>query len=187
MKKLFLASALLISATMLADTSIVHFYTQTRDLSQVALVLNAQPHLANQVTTDGVTPLHELAGHTSFSAVFGPGEAAGLVKVLLHYDANPSAVDSDGNTPLHLAARAASVAVANLLHEAGASSHAVNKAGETPKDIVNKQLGRATPARVGIDTDFQQVAQGLLRITTPTMPLEQLRITSPSPGPKANG
>ena len=167
MKKFLLLASMLV-ANASANTPIVRLYLNSRDLTQIAQVLQSQPHFASQAQTDGVTPLHELASHTPFSQAFGPGEAAKLAQVLLTFGANPCATDCYGNTPLHIAARAANVAIATLLHQAGASSHVQNKDGRTPEGIVALQLARATPTRVGIDDQYRAIALDLLRITTPS-------------------
>ena len=45
---------------------------------------------------------------------------------------------SDGNTPLHLAAMAASTTLVDVLLKAGADEMAVNDKGETPIDVVER-------------------------------------------------
>ena len=175
MKKLLLFAGLFALNLSADDTAIVRLYVHTRNLSQINMILQAQPHLVNQRLPGGITPLHELATHTHFSQVFAPAEAAQLAQLLLDRGADPTATDDNGNTALHTAALAGSPIVAAVLHQAGASSHTQNNAGLTPNDIVQQQLARATPTRVGIDSQFRAIALGLLRITTP------------SPGPKVQG
>ncbi len=166
MKKILLF-AYMLASSLSANTAIVRQYLNTRDLTQIAAILQAQPFLANQALSGGITPLHEIAAHTSFSQVFHQSETAPLAEVLLLSGANPLATDRDGNTPLHTAARAGNRGVAALLHLHGASSKTTNSAGQTPEAIVRAQLGRTTPALVGIDGEFRAV-EALLRMTTPS-------------------
>ncbi len=87
------------------------------------------------------------------------------VMTLLTNGADPRCVDSDGNTPLHYAARAAQPVVAALLCDAGAPIDVTNNEGQTPLAIAsaagkcesvrfllerhaNPQVERAQPAIV---------------------------------------
>ena len=168
MKKTLFSLALLASSSLHAGTYIIDKYLASRDFEKVAAELTANPSVANQVLSDGTTPLHELAMHTPFTTVFNPFEAAQLAEILLLAGAQARAIDRDGNTPLHIAARSGSVGIANMLHHHGASSTTKNNAGDTPQDIAERQSARATPNTVGIDGAFRSVALDLLRITTPS-------------------
>ena len=57
------------------------------------------------------------------------------VMTLLTNGADPLAVDAEGNTPLHHAARSSDAGVAALLHDAGAPLDAVNQEGLSPLGV----------------------------------------------------
>ncbi len=170
MKKILslLCAALVLGAPLHAGSAIIHMYSANRSLEMVAQVLKAQPHWLLASDHNGATLLHEIARHTAFSAVMTPGEATALAKLLIAAGAPLNAQDSDGNTPLHLAAHAGNASLVAVLHRAGASSQVTNMAGKTPIDLVDAQLARQTPVRVGIDDDFRAAQLSLLRITTPS-------------------
>jgi ankyrin repeat protein len=61
-----------------------------------------------------------------------------LVKEILGNGADLRATNSDGNTPLHLAAFMCHQEVVELLIEHGAEIDRKNNRGETPLDVVNQ-------------------------------------------------
>ena len=78
------------------------------------------------------------------------------VMTLLTNGADPLAVDADGNTPLHHAARSSDAGVAALLHDAGAPLDALNSDGVSPLGVAcsagNWRLARFLLER-GASTD----------------------------------
>lgn len=85
----------------------------------------------SRVDDAGYAPLHTAAAlrmkHLSNSTA-----ACEIAKVLLTTGAQPNQVDSEGNTPLHWAARSGDVAVARALLYGNAKLDAINNRGETP-------------------------------------------------------
>jgi ankyrin repeat protein len=69
----------------------------------------------------------------------GPAKA---IKLLLDAGAKIDAVDDEGDTPLHEAARIGSVRGAEILVARGAKVNAKNKAGETPLSIAKQSEHR---------------------------------------------
>lgn len=67
--------------------------------------------------------------------MFGARGCIAGTACLLHYGANPVAVDVDKNTPLHYAAAFGSDDVVRLLLAYGASTQLVNAQGLTPHDM----------------------------------------------------
>ena len=71
------------------------------------------------------------ASHVLGPVIFsnGPGD---MVRLLHEHHADVDAVDSDGNTPLHVAAQRGNVAVLDVLLAFGANVYARNHSGKTP-------------------------------------------------------
>ena len=63
------------------------------------------------------------------------------VRLLLAGGADPDAVDDDGNHALHLAASGGDATAVEILLDHGASTRAVNYAGETPWDATQRGAG----------------------------------------------
>jgi ankyrin repeat protein len=90
---------------------------------------------------DGETPLHTVCDNLAWMVETYDGfpeidnghlEALGIVRLLLHHQADPSAKDKDGNTPLHSAAGAGDNHTVALLLEQGADVSAKNIPGHSP-------------------------------------------------------
>ena len=162
MKKILLTLGLLITPSLHAGTRIVALYLENRNMQQVRNVLAAQPQFAFELLDGRRTPLHELAGHTSVSTVLMPFEVCQLASALLNAGAYPNAQDCEGNTALHIVARADNYAFASMLRERGARRDIPNAAGNTPVEVAQAQRGRQTPMIVGLENEFEKVRQRLL-------------------------
>jgi ankyrin repeat protein len=79
----------------------------------------------------------------------GSGHEA-VARLLINTAADISAIDSGGNTPLHLAAWQGCEAVARMLIDRGADIVAADQYGMTARDVANK-LGHETVVRLLID------------------------------------
>jgi ankyrin repeat protein len=98
--------------------------------------------------TTGQTPLH----YAVYEACVRAYDYVHMT--LLDYGANPNVQNVDGDTPLHIAARLASVTkgfqegsweAANRLCRYGANPLIANKKGETPLSIVEEKVARNEP------------------------------------------
>lgn len=88
-----------------------------------------------------------------------------VLRLLLERGASPAAIDSTGNTPLHLAARWGLKDAAVLLSEAGGSVPALHDGnGQTPLDCAIDHTGS------------EAVALALARSALPTAPTDRVRL-----------
>jgi len=94
------------------------------------------------------SPLYA-ACHPTVHKEAGPDKAHGLVecaKVLLEAGANANATDDSGRTPLHVAARAGSVALVRELLASNANPHAQTAAGETAERLAMERVSHSDHA-----------------------------------------
>ncbi|MGD9712406.1 MAG: ankyrin repeat domain-containing protein [Thermomicrobiales bacterium] len=97
-------------------------YSKHDSLALYLLQSGANPNVKTGVYIDGtgeITPLHYAADRPK------------LVEAFLKYGAHVNAKNSDGDTPLHVAARESSVESVRLLVRAGADVNAEDKEGRT--------------------------------------------------------
>jgi hypothetical protein len=125
----------------------LHIAVMERKEEVISLLLKAGANIEAK-DGHGRTPLHwgpfayirqpmhiyEKLGEPHETVFTDPGPAKGIV-LLLNAGAKIDAVDEDGDTPLHEAARLTSVRGAEALLARGAKVDVKNKAGETPLSI----------------------------------------------------
>lgn len=125
----------------------LHIAVMERKEEVISLLLKAGANIEAK-DGHGRTPLHwgpfayirqpkhiyEKLGQPHETVFTDPGPAKGIV-LLLNAGAKIDAVDDEGDTPLHEAARLTSVRGAEALLARGAKVNVKNKAGETPLSI----------------------------------------------------
>lgn len=128
----------------------LHIAVMEREEEVLAVLIKAGANLEAR-DHRGRTPLHwgpfaytrqpkhiyRKLGQPHDTVFVDPGPAEGIV-LLLNAGAKIEAVDDEGNTPLHEAARLTSVRGAEALLARGAKVNAKNKAGETPLSIAKE-------------------------------------------------
>ena len=111
-----------------------------------AITLDNPEIVSHFITDHGQDPdanyaLHLAARHSAF----------GIAKLLLQRGANPDAVNSNGDTPLHLAARLSdspeNVALVSLLLDKGADPNIRNNARWRPLDLAFEKIASLPPRR----------------------------------------
>lgn len=132
----------------------LHLAVIDRHEEAIAVLIAAKADL--EVRDDhGRTPLHwgpsaytpqpkhiyRRMGEPHDTVFVDPGPAKGI-RLLLDAGAKIDAVDDEGDTPLHEAARLGSVRAAELLVARGAKANVKNKAGETPVSIAKESEHR---------------------------------------------
>lgn len=86
-------------------------------------------------------------------------EPADAVKLLLDAGANPDAVTPDGESALHLAAKAGKLDIIRILAAGGATLDLPNGDGETALEVVEKMPPRDPPPLTGAQAGIPQGAQ----------------------------
>jgi len=133
----------------------LHLAVIEREVEAVALLIAAKADLEAK-DEHGRTPLHwgpfaytpqpkhiyRRMGQPHDTVFVDPGPAKGI-RLLLDAGAKVDAVDEEGDTPLHEAARLGSVRGAELLVARGAKANVKNKAGETPISIAQAMEHRS--------------------------------------------
>jgi ankyrin repeat protein/WD40 repeat protein len=95
-----------------------------------AVSTNHLPTVTDWLTTDNTNATNELGQNLLHVA-----QSRGAVELLVNQGANPNARDSDGCTPLHIAARAGFDFLINALLAAGGDINAKNNKDQTPLHI----------------------------------------------------
>lgn len=86
-------------------------------------------------------------------------EPADAVRVLLEAGADPDVLTPDGESALHLAAKAGKLDIVRVLAEAGATLDIENEDGETALQVVEKMEPREPPPLTGAQAGRKQGAQ----------------------------
>lgn len=132
----------------------LHVAVQEREEEVISVLLAAHADIEAK-DEHGRTPLHwgpfaynrqpkhiyRRMGQPHDTVFTDPGPAIGI-KLLLDAGAKIDAVDDEGDTPLHEAARLGSVRGAEILLARGAKKDVKNKAGETPLSIAKESEHR---------------------------------------------
>lgn len=132
----------------------LHVAVQEREEEVISVLLAAHADIEAK-DEHGRTPLHwgpfaynrqpkhiyHDIGEPHDTVFTDPGPARGM-KLLLDAGAKINAVDDEGDTPLHEAARLGSVRGAEILLARGAKADVKNKAGETPLSIAKESEHR---------------------------------------------
>lgn len=97
----------------------------------------ADPNMSGKGTLGTAPPLHSAVYYTSFlfKSAHDPGCSKMILSDLIRKGAHVSSRDSDGRTPLHIAAKRNHLFAAQLLLEAGAKVIPGDKTGKTPLDF----------------------------------------------------
>jgi len=123
---------------LLAEGADIHSLPLPQSPDQRSLIVLAavlpDSRLLRTLLELGADPNQQHGGMTALLAAtrdswYGRPEA---VLTLLNKGANPNVPDTEGNTPLHHAARSAGAAIATLLCDAGAALDVCNSEGNTP-------------------------------------------------------
>eukprot|EP00041_Stephanoeca_diplocostata_P022552 m.539758 g.539758 ORF g.539758 m.539758 type:complete len:515 (-) comp22092_c0_seq3:882-2426(-) len=104
----------------------------TGRLVDVCLAIQSGTKL-NSLNRRGIAPLHRLSG--SGNATVPIALTRRIVQVLLTAGADIDLPDADGDTPLHIAARAGNSNLVRLLLDIGANAHAENNHQKTALDV----------------------------------------------------
>jgi ankyrin repeat protein len=132
------------SCNILHHIFAVSRHSTPRDISTLTRLAKDYPALVNQADMYGKTPLHLALRHAVLQCDTAPAEA------LLKVGADPSTVDNEGNSALHMLAFRiyASESIRSLfttLLSRGLSINARNNRGETPIFNLNKHIPTHNP------------------------------------------
>ena len=90
----------------------------------------------------GAEPLHAAAAGTPGSPTWNSRAQAATIACLIQAGADPDAINNDGVTPLHVAARTRCAAAVRALLDGGADAQRRNKSGSTPMLLATQTTGR---------------------------------------------
>jgi hypothetical protein len=90
----------------------------------------------------GAEPLHYAVDGSPGSARWNPVAQPETVLALVELGADPNALDKNGTTPLHRAARNRCAAAVKALLDVGADLHATNRSGSTAMQLAVWTTGR---------------------------------------------
>lgn len=129
---------IVMSPNTYAVKSLIHEAAKKGDISEVRSLLSRGAHINDLEERTNSTPLH-------YAVIYKHKD---LVCFLLERRANPSAVNICGHAVLHCAVNAGDESIIKLLLKYGADLDAVDRYGQTPKDMAIN--GHASPEIVAL-------------------------------------